>query len=189
VIRLDEVAIEQSIPRVSDGLEKYCRIQSALMATDVAEDRSFQTGFNAFYRVRRGEAWRSAFFALLQKEKSFQRSFAEVLRALHAATGRVEASFASKLVATIDPEKPVIDSIVLKNLGLKLPPPGAAEARLPRIEALYNRLKQIYAEFLATEAGRHLTDRFAESYPGRLVTRVKILDLVLWQTRHAAEPH
>jgi hypothetical protein len=136
--------------------------------------------------VRRGKAWRFAFFTLLQQEKSCPQPFANVLRALHAATnGRVEASFASKFAATVDPDKPVIDSFVLKNVGLRLPPPGEEEPRLVRIEQLYERLGRVYAEFLDTETGRYLVDRFVESYPERPVTRVKMLDLVLWQTRQA----
>jgi hypothetical protein len=183
VIRLDEAAIERALPLASVGLEKYCRLQAALATTDVAHDRGFQTRFNAFYRVRRGSAWRAAFFSLLQQEKSCPHSFAGVLRALHAATGRVEASFASKLAATVDPDKPVIDSFVLKNLGLRLPPTGAVEIRLVRIEELYDRLKQIYANFLDSDMGRYLVMRFGESYPERQVTPVKMLDLILWQTR------
>jgi hypothetical protein len=38
-----------------------------------------------------------------------------VLRALYIATGRVEASFASKVAASVDPGKPVIDAFVLKK--------------------------------------------------------------------------
>jgi hypothetical protein len=56
VIQLDEAAIEQALPLVSVGPEKYCRLQSVLATTDVAHDRAFQTRFNGFYRVRRTSA-------------------------------------------------------------------------------------------------------------------------------------
>jgi hypothetical protein len=188
LVRLDKVAIDQALPRVAEGLRKYCALQATLATTDVAHDRGYQTAFNAFYRVRRGAAWRSAFFALLQQEKSRRQPFAKVLRALHAATGRVEASFASKLAATVDPDKPVIDSFVLKNVGLRLPPPGAIDVRLKKVEELHERLGSEYAEFLDAETGRYLVERFEASYPARPVTRVKMLDLVLWQTRQIAAP-
>jgi hypothetical protein len=188
LVRLDKAAIDQALPRVAVGLRKYCALQAALATTDVAQDRGYQTAFNAFYRVRRGAAWRSAFFALLQQEKSRRQPFAKVLRALHSATGRVEASFASKLAATVDPDKPVIDSFILKNVGLRLPPPGAVEVRLAKVEKLHERLGSEYAEFLDAETGRYLVERFEASYPGRSVTLVKMLDLVLWQTRQIAEP-
>lgn len=184
VIPLDKAGIERALPLVSEGLEKYCDIQEALATTDVSCDRSFQRLFNGFYRVqKRGAEWQSAFYGLLQKEKSGPQSFAGVLRAIYNATGRVEASFASKLAASVDPGKPVIDSIILKNLGLRLPPYGEVEARLARIVEMHALIGRVYADFLATEMGRYLTTRFEECYPGRQVTPVKMLDLVLWQTR------
>jgi hypothetical protein len=128
VIRLDKAAIEQALPLVSVGLEKYCRLQEALATTDVASDHGFQRQFNAFYRVRRNLNWQSAFYTLLQQERLAPQRFAGVLRALYRATGRVEASFASKLTASVDPDKPVIDSIVLKNLDIRLPLYGTVEA-------------------------------------------------------------
>ena len=86
MVRLDKAAVDQALPRVAVGLRKYCCLQAALATTDVASDRGFQPAFNAFYRVRRGAAWRSAFFALLQQVKSCPQPFAKVLRALRATT-------------------------------------------------------------------------------------------------------
>ena len=43
----------------------------------------------------------------------FPRTFTE----LFASTGRVDASFASKLYATLHPDAPVIDSIVMEYPG------------------------------------------------------------------------
>lgn len=58
---------------------------------------------------------------LMPRPKREALPFHDVLRALHHATGRWEASFASKLVATFDPSKPMIDAVVLTNVGLRLP--------------------------------------------------------------------
>jgi hypothetical protein len=102
-IQLDEAAIEQALPLISVGLEKYCWLQGALATTDVAHDRAFQTKFNGFYRVRRSASWQATFYTLFERAKSEPHSLADVLSALHSATGRVEASFASKLAASIDP--------------------------------------------------------------------------------------
>jgi hypothetical protein len=187
VIRLDEAAIERALPLICVGLKKYCRLQAALATTDVSQDRSFQIRFNGFYRVRRNAAWQSAFYALLQQEKSRPQSFAGVLRALYNATGKVEASFASKLAASVDPGKPVIDAFVLKNLGLQLSRYGEVGARLARVAELHGRIGRVFANFLGTDTGRYMTTRFEECYPDRQLTPIKILDLVLWQTRQTAE--
>jgi hypothetical protein len=183
LIQLDEAAIGRALPLAAAGLERYCWLQAALAMTDVSRDREFQTRFNAFYRVRRDSAWQSAFYSVLQQNKSKRQSFADVLHALHAATGRLEASFASKLVASVDPDMPVIDSVVLKNLGLRLPRPGPIETRLAQIVELHERIRRIFSDYLGSAMGRHLVARFEDSYPNRRVTRVKMLDLVLWKAR------
>lgn len=186
MIQLDQTAINQALPLVSVGLQKYCWLQAAIAWTDVANDGEFQTRFNGFYRVRRNAAWRFEFYKLLQEAKSEPRPFAEVLCALYATTGKVEASFASKLAATVDPGKPVVDSFVLRNLGLRLPRYGAANTRIVRIVDLHDRLREIFSDYLSTDMGRYLMARFQESYPKSQLTGVKMLDLVLWQTRWAA---
>lgn len=99
-----------------------------------------------------------------------------------STTGRFEASFMSKLVATIHPLKPVIDSMVLENVGLALPVASAPD-RLERICAIHETLESWFHAFLATELGRFLVRSFAEHYPDGQVTEVKMLDLVLWQMR------
>jgi hypothetical protein len=172
-----------ALPLLAKDLEKYCWLQATLATTNVAHDREFRTRFNGFYRVRRNPAWQSVFYRLLQENKSKRDSFAEVLSALHAATGRVEASFTSKLVASVDPDMPVIDTFVLKNLGLRLPRPGPIEMRLARIAELYDLLRRTFSDYLGSDMGRHLVARFQESYPDRHVSRVKMLDLVLWKAR------
>ena len=78
LIQLDKATIEQALPLVSEGLEKYCRIQAALSSTDVARDRAFQTSFNVnFYQVATKRDWQSAFYTLLEQEKRRSTSHSE----------------------------------------------------------------------------------------------------------------
>lgn len=157
-------------------------LQNELLVRDISNDTEYRKRFGGFYRVRRNVQWRDAFFQILERGKSAPMSFGEALRALHAETGKVEASFASKLVATLDPAQPVIDSVVFKNLGLKLPAAASVD-RFSEIQNLHRRLSEIYSDYLASESGRNLVKRFRESYPDAEVTETKMLDLVLWQSR------
>lgn len=177
--------VESALPRVDVGLSKYLWLQSELGARDVGIDAEFQKRFVGFYRVRRGANWRNTYFRILEQAKSSPISFGEALRKLHTVTGRVEASFASKLVATIDPTQPVIDSVVLENTGLKLPYAGSSD-RLARIEDVHQSLGSIYAKFLSSGSGRSMVERFKKSYPDASVSEVKMLDLLLWQTRNTS---
>ncbi len=182
MIQLDEVAIDRTLPDVKIGLNRYCVIQKLLNETDASTDGNFQKIFNGFYRVRRNVEWRTVYFKILQEERSHKRPFCEILKAIYNATGRVEASFASKLLATVDPEMPVIDSIVLKNLGLKLPPRHDITVRLREIRKVYDEIIHLYAEFLRLDAGSYLVTQFGKHYPEHPITKVKMLDLVLWKT-------
>jgi hypothetical protein len=181
----DASEVIKALPRVDRGLAKYCWLQAELVSRDVSSDREYQRRYAGFYRVRRAAPWRSAFFLILQDRKMTGISFPEALQLLADRTGRIEASFASKLVATIDPDQPVIDSVVLQNVGLRLPPISAAN-RLERIVNLHAQLARWYRQQLASTAGAAILRLFRETYPGAVVSDAKALDLVLWQIRTTA---
>ncbi len=147
-----------------------------------SEDLEFRRRFNRFYRVRRAAPWQDVFYRIMSRAKREQLQFQAVLDLLHQATGRLEASFVSKLIATLQPSKPVIDSVVMKNLGLRLPAPSASD-RVTKICELHQRLERMFAAFLLTDEGAYLVKEFNHMYPNAKVTDEKKLDLVLWQTR------
>ena len=185
IVNLTKAQIAAALPRVEVGLEKYTWLQTELQGRVVSCDSEYQKRFGGFYRVRRNSAWRSAYFHILEDAKSRPISFEEALRSICDATGRVEASFASKLIATLDPSQPVIDSIVLENLGLGLPNRASSD-RLVRVAALHQQLVELYSGYLSSECGNDLVAQFRRAYPTAQIAEVKMLDFVLWQTRAKA---
>lgn len=180
--------VAAALPRIAPGLAKYRSLQAALRRTDVSTDRDFQRAFNGFYRVRRDESWQRVFFGLLEREKRAPRGFEPVLRDLHRDLRRFEASFASKLVATVDPSLPVIDAFVLQNLDLRLPSASQPD-RLRGIIDIYRRVREKYAGALASGEGRLAVAAFDAAYPESGLHDVKKLDLILWQTRSDEPEH
>src|SRR5262249_4248332 len=89
-----------------------------------------------------------------------------------------------KLVATIDPTKPVIDSIVFQNVGYRLPT-GEVSQRIRRIVELYDSLADAFVDYLGSECGHYLVRQFKNHYPSASLSETKMLDLVLWQKRKA----
>ena len=145
---------------------------------NVAQHKEFQRRFAGYYKVRfLKPAARQKLFDLLEGSKNLPADFGRILEKLRAATGRIEESFASKLAATIDPNLPVIDSRVRDNLGL------SRALGTENAKGIHQKIREQYADFLSTESGRYLIRRFAETYPEAHITPVKMLDLVLWQTR------
>jgi hypothetical protein len=179
VLSHDEIV--SALPKVSRGLQKYVWLQSRI--ADVNEcysDPIFRRCFNGFYRVRRGPVWQNVFYDLMCRANGW--SFSKVLGELSTATGRLEVSFSSKLVASLDPSLPVIDSFVLKNVGLRLPASGSPRREQRAIE-IYDLLRRVYREFLESNNGHRLVEEFRNWYPAANVTELKMLDLVLWQKR------
>lgn len=174
--------IEQALPKVQPGLTKYCWLQEHLDKFDVAVSREFQKRYNGFYRVRRSVLWQAPYFALLESAKRAPITFEAALSQLFDATGQVEASFASKLVATLDPSLPVIDKFVLAQAGLTLPRAKAAD-RQATIVDVYAQLTTKLHHFAQSPTGKTLLTRFQAVYPQSKLSTIKMIDLVLWQMR------
>jgi hypothetical protein len=184
-INLTRTQIDAALPRVAKGVGQYVWLQANRDRSDLRSNGVFRRKFNHFYRIRRNKEWQDMFYELLESLKGKPARFPDVFAALHRATGRYEPSFASKPLATLDPDMPVIDSVVLRNVNLRLPAPGS-KGRASRIHQVHSTLHSYFAAYLATEDGRYLVKRFRETYKDTDLSdlsEIKMLDLVLWQTR------
>ena len=182
-----------NIPRVlcrlrnnKGRLEDYNYLQQSLLKTNVADDRSYQRKFKSFYRVRRNDVWCAIFFQILEREKrnktvSFSNVLNEIYReARHNDRQQVEMSFASKLVATINPELPVLDKYVFENLGLKT----SSNRKLNRVVEIYSEVQTLTSRKIQSNGFETWRNRFDETFPQFThFTDVKKLDLFLWQKR------
>jgi len=102
MITLTEEESGEALDKIEDGLRKYCWLQANIEKCDVSTDYGFQIRFNDFYKVRRDAQWRHQYYKLMQASNGNGITFAKALLELRDQTGRLEASFASKLVATVD---------------------------------------------------------------------------------------
>ena len=190
-IHLHETALATALVKLArrssrsglSAVDQYLWLQSRLHERNIASDPEYQRRFNGYYRVRRNAGWRHQFYGLLEQEKHRTPSLQSVLRTIYENTDQIEGSFASKLVATVVPSEPVIDSVVLDNLKLALPRSGHSDARINGIVRIHEQIKQAFTDFLQSEGGPELTARFSAQFPQASVTEMKMLDLVLWQTR------
>jgi hypothetical protein len=182
MIILQKPQIDKALPKVKNGPEKYLWLQNEVNKRNVSLDREFQRKFNAFYRVRRNKDWQKEFYKLLEINKGNIIDFYHMLVRFYDKTKKVEASFISKLVATLNPKMPIIDKIVFNNLGLSLPATYKKNRSLI-INEQYKILIKEFSDYLQTDNGRYLVERFTKEYPQAKISKVKMLDLILWQTR------
>ncbi len=152
--------------------------------TDVSRDRYFQRKFNGFYRIKqRPAAWYEEYYTYMQSQKGQNPTFSAVLRHLHSVLKRYEPSFSSKLVATIDPNAPVWDSIVLKYVGIK-PPLFTSRTKVDEAEAAYKKLQEWHERHMRSDHGKLILRIFEEMVPEHeRISDLKKIDFVLWQSR------
>ena len=169
-----------SAEKIRRGLGKYMRIMALVQKTDVSIDQEFQHLFNGFYRVRqRPAAFYKCYYQFLEAHKNDTLiTYEEILLHLYHELGRIEASFSSKLLATICPDRPVWDVYVLQNLGLK-PPYYGDKSRFKKVVALYDAICTWYQ---SDDAYQKLQE-FDLRFPGVQISNTKKIDLILWQTR------
>jgi hypothetical protein len=170
------------------AVRRYLRIVEIARSIDVAapDAASFQRLFNGYYGVRRGAEWRATFYSLFEGLKSRQATldehFSFAITHLDERTGRVEASFASKIVATLDPSAPVLDSIVsafLARHGLE-PRTAGVEAAI----TYYRKMRQSLEGLIDGRSFGHWEHRFDASFVqiegATGIAPMKKLDFLIW---------
>lgn len=180
---MDFTKVNESLIKIEPGLLKYLHIMERINKTDVSKDLEFQKRFNGFYRIRqRKPEFYMEYYNFMEEHKGEDVTFDLVLSHFHNKLDRVEASFSSKMVATLNPNLPVWDEFILKNLGLKKPAYGTKN-RINKTVDLYNNIVKWYEDFLPTDNAKKMIELFDEKYKGVNITDTKKIDLILWQIR------
>ena len=165
------------------GIEKYAEIIKSFSLVNVTTDKDFQRNFNGFYRVRRNSEWQKIFYNIMENGKTEALTFEGVLQEIYNKTGRVEASFSSKLIHTLNHNMPIWDQFVLQNLNLKMPI-CSGEKKLQKAICIYNKIIQWYEQALSTFEINQKILEFDEIFPQySWFSQTKKLDFLLWQMR------
>lgn len=171
----------EALREVKTAMQHYISIMNRVWNTDVSADKDFQREFNHFYRIRRNEEWRKKFYRIFEDAKQKTTpDFAEVLEELHAQTGNVEASFSSKMVATLNPNKPIWDSMVLSVLLLK-PEAENGKATVSSVISCYSCLDRWYYDFKKHPTAKEWIRKFDKAFPEyKDISATKKIDFILW---------
>ncbi len=179
----DESLVSEALKELKSreqGIRKYCEIMNSV----VPRDKDFQRKFNAFYRVRRNEEWRRKFFETMSDcQKKEKVHFAMILQQIFDDTGRVEASFSSKMLATINPNMPIWDSRVARLLGIRKPKGKTSEDKIDdaigEYDFIFNWYRYLFV--LKKPLAEDLILRFDTCFPEyKGISGVKKIDFLLW---------
>ncbi len=183
--KLVKINIEElfSTKDKKSGIEKYAEIMRNFSNTNVETDKTFQKRFNGFYRVRRNSEWQGTFYKIMEEGKQKESSFDEILLEIYKNTGRVEASFASKLLHTLNTDMPIWDKFVLQNLNLKMPI-CSGEKKLENAISIYKIIIDWYQSALSMSGINQKIVEFDQIFTEyKWFSKTKKLDFLLWQMR------
>jgi len=172
--------INDNSDKIKRGVQKYLGIMNAFRLCDVSSDYSFQRKFKGFYRVRRNDEFCNIFFKYMESQKDNRvLKFTDVISYIYSETRRIEPSFSSKMLATINANAPVWDSHVLSQLSIK-PPTYSHANRLQSTIDTYSLLEKWYNDYLQTQNAGDIISCFDTLIQCNNLTNVKKIDLVLW---------
>ena len=168
------------------GMDKYKNIMEIVKDKDIdlSKSKKFKLLFNGFYRVRRNNEWQEDYYNFFQDNRNNKKiTFDEILDYMYDKTkGNIEASFCSKMLATINPNMPIWDQYVLKNLNIKV----EGKTKEERLENTKNAYKLIVKEMndrLERKNVQETIKEFRDFFPELDFTDMKILDFLLWNNR------
>ena len=167
--------------RIQSGLVIYCKLMDMFQKVDVSKDADFQRMYDGFYRVRRNASWRKIYFDYFQTVKNSNITFRDIITYMYKAKGSVEASFSSKMLATINPDMPIWDQFVLKKLGIEQKYYYAnKEQQLEDAIVNYDKI----VEWYKNQATDEYIKEFDANFPDyKHITATKKVDWLLWGIR------
>ena len=175
------------------GLETYKYIINNYKNIDLSsnskEAKEFRSKFKGYYRVRRNDEWSKLYFDYFQNNKNNHNiTFNEIIdycynnmKTNKGNHNPIEASFSSKMLATIHPEKPILDSQVLANMGLRIPDTLKGDKKLKRAKEIYEIIERRYIAYLKTFESETVLSIFNELFPDyKGFSKTKKIDFFLW---------
>ncbi len=168
--------------------DKYLAIINQVQNTDVSSDITFRKAFDDYYDVRRNPFWLTQYFDYFQRVKNNKAiSFNEIIdycfnnmKTNKGAKYPVEASFSSKMLATINPNMPILDSKVLSNMGLSIDGTSPQE-KLASAKNTYKEICRRYEKYIGTNDCNDAIAIFNTYFPDYIeLTDTKKIDCFLW---------
>lgn len=157
------------------GLSDYKDIMSSFKRVIITEDADFQKKFNRLYVIRRNDSWREIYYSYFEEIKNEKIEFKDLFLELSKRVNRKEPSFASKMLATINPNKPIWDSKVKSFFCIK------ENNDENYIISEYERIEETMTKYIQSDgfkANVHYFDSKLADYSN--LTDMKKLDYMIW---------
>lgn len=182
-IELDgEQALAAAIEKYYE-LPKYQYIMDNIFSVTLTnKDEEIRKYFNGYYNIRKNTNWLNNYYAVFEKKKVRANvvTFEEILEEISLGN-MLEPSYASKMLATLNPEKPIWDSRVKSILEFNIQG-NTREKKKKSIINIYYRIEETYKSYLESAEGIRNIELFDRiiGYKYPLLSKIRKLDFMIW---------
>lgn len=161
------------------GIEKYLKI--------VNRDEDWKETYASFYGLNpiRSAKFKQKYFEYLEDNEDANLGFEEALSVICGYSGKTDLSFTTKLLHTIDPNKPIWDSRIERVIEERLVQDfDSLNMRLAK--AKYEILNDFYNELIESGEAQEYINAFDERFKDlsdeelEQISAIKKIDFVLW---------
>lgn len=184
--------IERKIIEKAFDLDRYLKTLdiNSINSTNKEKFDEYQKNYDAFYKIRRDENWRKTYFDFLEKNKNNKNiTFEKIITYLYnnAEGKNIEASFSSKMLATINQNKPIWDSHVLEYIfdedRIKEYENKKNTEKLEEAIKIYKAIEEKYKEYLNDKKIKKVIKQLRKILKEEKLSDTKILDYIIWTQR------
>ena len=159
-----------------ESVDVYLFIQSEFNKGDISTNYPFQFVFRLFYGmegVGLTKEFKKRYFELLNTRETDLR---KILMGFMQSQKKVQLSFATKLLHTVDNNQPLYDGNVRIALGLKQPKAGDIESYV----STYEKLKEYTSKLLSEDM--NIVKEFRNHFKVGIekISDCKVMDFILW---------
>ena len=172
---IDINAPKEKLVRIVEEAVGLYRYRATLELNKIGT-KDYQKNYSTYYGLRRDDNWKAEYFAYMQKQVGNSGiTFAEIMKQISSI--QKEPSFASKMLATLNPNYPILDSNVANFLEFDYRSKSTEDC----IE-IYKELTNKVHAFLQTNDGAKCIEEFDKMFPNFTdISPVKKIDLYLWK--------
>jgi len=171
-----------------ESIDVYLYLKKEFEKGDVKNNLVFQFVFRSFYRLDNAglsNKLKENFFELLVNKES---DLEKILEELYKIPNRkdqntIQISFATKLLHTLDNDKPIIDAEVSQVFPkIKAKTGGSKEEKIKFCLKIYEELKNIFLNLLQDEEIRKIISKFRFKFNVNRenISDIKVLDFIIW---------
>jgi hypothetical protein len=194
LLRAETLLLSEWKPTVLDRYFRIKRMHNLDKQFVLTPD--FQQAYAGYYGMLRftTQEFRRAYFQLLYEE---QNELEHILRELYKYPApnninRVEFSFATKLLNTLDATLPIYDVNVARVLNLEPPRGDTIDARIASCLTTYDNLNRSCADLISTPEAIHIVEQVRKLYPDfdeLDIPDERVLDIILWKIGSRLKKH